>query len=197
MTLISKYAIALLAFLKSCINETRGEKFKIFIRPEFQLDAYLFVLNPQRFSSIEKLFDEFCKTHEDFSDIAAIENNSNIQIFFNVLSISELEDSFYSNVVNNPNNIDYGPRYRFDSFYSTSKINLTKDDKTKIPVITFYSHKGGVGRTTAMTSYALHLAKQGMNVAIIDCDLEAPGYLNFFDLSEHEELREGKKKRTC
>lgn len=47
-----------------------------------------------------------------------------------------------------------------------------------------------------MASYALHLAKLEKNVAIIDCDLEAPGYLNFFNLSEndeHEELKEGKK----
>ena len=196
MTFISKYAIAIQSFLSSLISDARGEKFKIFIRPEFQLDAYLFVLNPQRFSSIEKLFDEFCKTHEDFSDIAAIENNSNIQIFFNVLSISELEDSFYSNVVNNPNNIDYGPRYRFDSLLTQGKTEKSAklfNKKDFPPIITFYSYKGGMGRTTTMFSYALHLAKKEKKVLIIDCDLEAPGYLNFFGLSENTQLKKGIK----
>ena len=191
MILISRYAIVLQAFLNSLINNARDEKFKIFVRPGFQLEVYLFVINSHRFSNIERRFDEFCKIN--FPDIDPIEENDNIQIFFNVLLTSDLEDSFYSNVVNNPNSIDYGSRYRFDSFYSASKYELKKTDQNKIPIITFYSHKGGVGRTTTMVSYALHLAKEGKNVAIIDCDLEAPGYLNFFDLSKHEELLEGKK----
>ncbi|ACX73710.1 hypothetical protein FSU_0496 [Fibrobacter succinogenes subsp. succinogenes S85] len=196
MTFISKYAIALQAFLHSLINEERGEKFKVFIRAGFQIDVFVFLFNHQHHQDIEKKFDNFCKANKDLADLDPIAENDEIQIFFNIYPISELEDSFYSSIVNKPNCIDYGPRYRFDSFYSTSKIDLTKEDQTKIPVITFYSHKGGVGRTTAMASYALHLAKLEKNVAIIDCDLEAPGYLNFFNLSEndeHEELKEGKK----
>ena len=43
------------------------------------------------------------------------------------------------------------------------------------PVVTFYSFKGGVGRTTALASCALQLAEQGKRVAAIDLDLEAPG----------------------
>ena len=193
MTFISKYAQALKLFLLKELKIDETEKFKIFIRTGFQIDVYIFVHDCQYYTGIKQKFDNFCNETESFSDLESIKENDYIKIFFKVLPVTDLEDSFYSNIVNNPNNIDYGPRYRFDSFYSTSKINLTKDDKTEIPIITFYSHKGGVGRTTAMTSYALHLAAQGKSVAIIDCDLEAPGYLNFFDLSEHEELIEGKK----
>ncbi|MEP7125243.1 MAG: P-loop NTPase [Byssovorax sp.] len=43
------------------------------------------------------------------------------------------------------------------------------------PVVTFYSFKGGVGRTTALVSCALQLAEQGKRVAVLDLDLEAPG----------------------
>ncbi|OWV13936.1 KGGVGR-motif variant AAA ATPase [Fibrobacter sp. UWB5] len=193
MTFISKYAQALKLFLLKELKNDETEKFKIFIRTGFQIDVYIFVHDCQYYTDIKQKFDNFCKETKSFSDLEPIKGNDYIKIFFKVLPFADLEDSFYSNIVNNPNNIDYGPRYRFDSFYSTSKINLTKDDETEIPIITFYSHKGGVGRTTAMASYALHLAAQGKNVAIIDCDLEAPGYLNFFDLSEHEELIEGKK----
>ena len=40
---------------------------------------------------------------------------------------------------------------------------------------TFYSFKGGVGRTLALVNVAIELAKDGNNVALIDFDLEAPG----------------------
>ncbi len=43
------------------------------------------------------------------------------------------------------------------------------------PIVTFYSFKGGVGRTTALVSCAWQLARQKKKVAIIDLDLEAPG----------------------
>ena len=42
-------------------------------------------------------------------------------------------------------------------------------------VITFYSFKGGVGRTLALVNVAAHLASQGKSVLMVDFDLEAPG----------------------
>lgn len=42
-------------------------------------------------------------------------------------------------------------------------------------VVTFYSYKGGVGRTLAATNFAVYLAKLGLKVVIMDFDLEAPG----------------------
>ena len=41
--------------------------------------------------------------------------------------------------------------------------------------VTFYSYKGGVGRTMALTNVAAMLAKEGRRVLLIDFDLEAPG----------------------
>jgi len=41
--------------------------------------------------------------------------------------------------------------------------------------VTFYSFKGGVGRTLALANTALLLAKHGRKVLVIDADLEAPG----------------------
>lgn len=42
-------------------------------------------------------------------------------------------------------------------------------------VVTFYSYKGGVGRTMALVNVAALLAAQGKRVLIVDFDLEAPG----------------------
>jgi MinD-like ATPase involved in chromosome partitioning or flagellar assembly len=49
-------------------------------------------------------------------------------------------------------------------------------------IVTFYSFKGGVGRTTLVAAYALHLAKRGTKVAIVDLDLEAPGIGTLLDV---------------
>jgi MinD-like ATPase involved in chromosome partitioning or flagellar assembly len=45
--------------------------------------------------------------------------------------------------------------------------------------ITFYSFKGGVGRTMALVNVAARLAKMGRRVLLIDFDLEAPGLETF------------------
>lgn len=42
-------------------------------------------------------------------------------------------------------------------------------------VITFYSYKGGVGRSLAAANFAVYLAKMGLKTVLIDFDLEAPG----------------------
>ena len=47
-------------------------------------------------------------------------------------------------------------------------------------VYTFYSFKGGVGRTMALANVAALLAKWGYSVLAVDWDLEAPGLEQFF-----------------
>jgi MinD-like ATPase involved in chromosome partitioning or flagellar assembly len=42
-------------------------------------------------------------------------------------------------------------------------------------VITFYSFKGGVGRTMALVNVAAELVRRGRKVLVVDFDLEAPG----------------------
>jgi cellulose biosynthesis protein BcsQ len=53
---------------------------------------------------------------------------------------------------------------------------LVPSAKTGPPVIvSFYSYKGGVGRTTLLGLVARALAKQRKRVVVVDLDLEAPG----------------------
>jgi MinD-like ATPase involved in chromosome partitioning or flagellar assembly len=46
-------------------------------------------------------------------------------------------------------------------------------------VVTFYSFKGGVGRTMSLVNVAAELAKQGKRILMVDFDLEAPGLSDF------------------
>lgn len=46
-------------------------------------------------------------------------------------------------------------------------------------VVTFYSFKGGVGRTMALVNTAVHLAQNNRRVLLVDFDLEAPGLDTF------------------
>ncbi|MGK3969217.1 AAA family ATPase [Sorangium sp. So ce118] len=47
-------------------------------------------------------------------------------------------------------------------------------DKTP-PIVSFFSFKGGVGRTTALVAFATQMARANRSVCVIDLDLEAPG----------------------
>jgi cellulose biosynthesis protein BcsQ len=47
-------------------------------------------------------------------------------------------------------------------------------------IFTFYSYKGGVGRSMAMAGVAHLFARRGLKVLAIDFDLEAPGLERYF-----------------
>jgi MinD-like ATPase involved in chromosome partitioning or flagellar assembly/Tfp pilus assembly protein PilF len=51
---------------------------------------------------------------------------------------------------------------------------------SRAPFVTFYSYKGGVGRSMAVLNVAALLAARGFRVLIIDFDLEAPGLSHLF-----------------
>jgi cellulose biosynthesis protein BcsQ len=57
-------------------------------------------------------------------------------------------------------------------------------------VITFYSFKGGVGRSMALANTAFELAQTGRRVLIVDFDLEAPGLLDY-EIEKPEDLPGG------
>ncbi len=47
-------------------------------------------------------------------------------------------------------------------------------------IVTFYSYKGGVGRSMAIANVAALLARTGLRVVVVDADLEAPGVGAYF-----------------
>ena len=59
-------------------------------------------------------------------------------------------------------------------------------------IITFYSYKGGVGRTFALANIAVLLARRGRRVLVMDWDLEAPGLDRYFRKYLPEKIAESK-----
>lgn len=176
MITIQDIANELYEFLDS--NE-EVKDFHIFIRVNFEIEVFVFT------SSQNDLINEFYKEHE---------NCKQYRIKFNIQGEDDIDDPFNECVVKSEK-INWGARYRFDSLLNRSnRANSSKYRNKKPSVITFYSYKGGMGRTTTMVAYAMYLAlNKNKRVVAIDCDLEAPGYLNFFNLSEHKDLLKGKK----
>ncbi len=111
-------------------------------------------------------------------DYSEIEQNNKI----NIVEITQEEinyDPYYKTVFNKIDKIDLSLRRRLNSL-------LQKDivlPKTKIPVVSFYSYKGGMGRTTTLATFAAYFAKKGKKIVILDFDFEAPGFMNYFDIN--------------
>jgi cellulose biosynthesis protein BcsQ len=56
-------------------------------------------------------------------------------------------------------------------------------------IVTFYSYKGGTGRTMALANIAALMAQRGSRVLAVDFDLEAPGLWRYFS-SYHKDLHQ-------
>ncbi|MDM8565798.1 AAA family ATPase [Candidatus Halobeggiatoa sp. HSG11] len=69
-------------------------------------------------------------------------------------------------------------------YYSERRVNINswfRFNKTEHKnIISFYSFKGGVGRTTSMILSAIELVRRGKKIVLIDFDLEAPGIVSLF-----------------
>lgn len=151
-------------------GEIKG--FKIYLRLNFSIDVYI-VTNDET------------KINDKLNNLT--ENNKITIKYFS--EIESENDEYLKDLFTSGESVVYGSRYSLDSLLSKEKSILNN----KCPIVTFYSYKGGMGRTTAMMFYAIDLALNGKKVFVVDCDLEAPGYLNFFNLSKHNTLKSGQK----
>lgn len=170
------------------LNEMQQEieKFRVFVRLNFSLDVHVIL---KKDAILDKA--SLCQKFELFLSQNKVDSHySDYNVKFLVHSYADLEDDYVSclfqddEIINNTSH-----RFRLNSYFNSFDPNRTL--KKNAPIVTFYSYKGGMGRTTTMISYAISLASKGKKVFIIDCDLEAPGYLNFFDLSKHTGLEGG------
>ena len=57
---------------------------------------------------------------------------------------------------------------------------MADDNVSEGKIVTFYSFKGGTGRTMALANVAWILASNGKKVLVVDWDLDSPGLHKYF-----------------
>lgn len=157
--------------LSSYQSEEKIADYRIMLNMSMIVDVYIRLLSDEE-NSFEELDKNFKQKYK------------NINFHFVTPEQIEYEENDYANLFDNRTPIiNYGFRKRFDGFFDIKPVQLK--ETTDCPVVTFYSYKGGMGRTTTLVAYALHCAiNLNKKVVILDCDFEAPGYLNFFNLHQ-------------
>lgn len=201
MLKISKYANKLNNFFHA--NYSRHElHYIISVQLNFSIEVSLYMEDPVSFSREQLKVDyknwlakENALKDDDgrSNELRYMEEcEEDFNIYFEKGSIKFYVNEF--GALGDPgednNGIRWGSRYRLSSMINH---RCAKDNDNLPPIVTFYSYKGGMGRTTTMMGFALWLANKNKRVAIIDCDLEAPGYLNFFNLGNQIQFVEGNK----
>jgi cellulose biosynthesis protein BcsQ len=158
--------------------------YRVFLELNMEIDVYLVIsVQSQKDSpaiqEIQQYFENLAKAY---------------RINWEIFDEDEVkEDPALENIFidDNESKLDLGLKYRFHSLLETQN-NLSNNNLSICPVVTFYSYKGGMGRTTSLCSYALNAAlNEKKKVVIIDCDFEAPGYLNFFRLANDLRILSG------
>ncbi|PWK16525.1 MinD/ParA family ATP-binding protein [Tumebacillus permanentifrigoris] len=102
---------------------------------------------------------------------------------FTVFEADELELFYYENETESYTPKTWGDLASvYRNNYSNAQQNIeTKPAQHSTRTVTFYSYKGGVGRTTALVHVANILAKRGNKVLLLDLDLEAPSLHMIFN----------------
>ena len=132
--------------------------------------------------------------------IASNQITSINDLCLNDISLEELNNKkLHIEIINEEkyNSDDY--KYLFDDEKTSyglrrslsALLNIKNKKQIHENLITFYSYKGGVGRTTSLALTATYLSRKGKNVFVIDCDFEAPGLINFFKTSQSENNKNG------
>lgn len=163
--------------LDELVNLNRIVKYNIKLSVNQQLDIYISSNEIFHTKQLEAISIELLPSYD------RVDFNLD-SVYFNFFTTDDAEenDCYFAQ-----KKIDYGMRRSLDNL-----IDHTLEKKNNNSnIITFYSHKGGVGRTTSLALLASYYSEQGKKVFIIDCDFEAPGLLNFFSISQFTTPKNG------
>jgi cellulose biosynthesis protein BcsQ len=183
MTHFSEAKIKAIGILKEADYRTLGKRWCLIrdIRGVFRL-----LIEPAE--GVERnTLDGLCKRLS--SDLGAFWSD---EIWFSGLDVSPAEKAVYDkawvesqvidSVADSPEIRELERLLSKDAWFGKPlKPPWLLNDSTP-PIISFFSFKGGVGRTTALASVAIQLARKGKRVCVVDLDLEAPGIGNCFPM---------------
>ncbi|MCE9967263.1 AAA family ATPase, partial [Lelliottia amnigena] len=128
--------------------------------------------------------DQVKKTSDLYFKLIQSEELENDNVTFSFLSEQQSLSDDWSYLFSGDKK-SYGLRRSLGALLDM-KPGLTNNN-----VVTFFSYKGGVGRTTSLALTATYLSRKGKKVFVIDCDFEAPGLINFFNSSQVETCKNG------
>ncbi|MDD4309563.1 MAG: hypothetical protein PHO32_04225 [Candidatus Cloacimonetes bacterium] len=149
--------------LNIMLRDARIEDYRIVFLLNYDISVFV-KANKEITLDVLPYFDNSKVKYEQYTDCEVIND-------------PYLDDKFEENI----EKISVSVRRRFDNLLSHKVQHI----KTPFPVISFYSYKGGTGRTTSLALFASHYAMHyKKKVVILDCDFEAPGFNNYFDISE-------------
>lgn len=104
-----------------------------------------------------------------------------------IREITEQDEFIYSDLERTSDLVNNSSKVLFSERHVENTNWFIKEQfKLNTPVTSFYSFKGGVGRTTAAVLTALLLAREGKKVLLIDFDVEAPGLASIFANQEDD-----------
>lgn len=131
---------------------------------------------------VRNIFSRFAIYIEGANDFDTFKQQIGNQWIDTIQEINSVDDFFiYSDLEKNSSSVSKDTNIFFSERHVENTNWYIKEQfDLKTPVTSFYSFKGGVGRTTATVLTALLLARQGKRVLIIDFDLEAPGLSSMF-----------------
>lgn len=108
-------------------------------------------------------------------------------LFYEFITTGQAQSELYDYLFDEEK-VHYGLRRSLQNLITPAKCI---DTAGYPPLVTFFSYKGGVGRTTSLALFASYYAKKGKNVFVLDCDFEAPGLVNFFTINQFENPKSG------
>ena len=117
--------------------------------------------------------NEISTRNVDMSWIESIELIDTDSLLFKELNSSSVSSKHANNVFINERRLT---RLNWFTDKNQKKSAISNDMK----IVSFYSYKGGVGRTTALAASALELVRRGHSLVLIDFDIEAPGLASLF-----------------
>ncbi|MFT4928214.1 MAG: hypothetical protein ACI8WB_004333, partial [Phenylobacterium sp.] len=110
----------------------------------------------------------------------------NDNLLFTFITVEQSKDDDYHYLFESEK-VSFGLRRSLSALLDSGS-GISKEKRN---VMTFFSYKGGVGRTTSLALAATYLSRKGQNVFVIDCDFEAPGLINFFNSAQSEIQKSG------
>ena len=115
----------------------------------------------------------------------ALEELENPSVKYTFLCEKKAQEEDYEHLFQG-DKTSYGLRRSLGALLEIKEIDYKHKN-----VLTFFSYKGGVGRTTSLALTAAYLSRKGKKVFVIDCDFEAPGLINFFNTSQTDNCKNG------